>query len=610
MKKLLYHLGLCLSVILLATGCGSNNLAELLEHVPADADFVMTGDIKTILESAGGKVEGSEVKMPSYVGEMQSDREARNMEEALRWIKNSGIDVTSCAMVFHKFQDRYPVIVFAIADKDQLKKALEVEGFKEKDEVDDVDIYVKKDDGYSIFEVSLANKYGVELPIPEDTNQHAMGGFMNQSKDNPPKGSLNSDYLEYMKKLREQQQGQNSNYTRQSYVAIDGGYGYWIDKVYSDDNEGMKIMKQYLLSLSNRPMADTDMADYVSDGKAAGMIAKLPSELRREMAKAGVPEEMANLYSGYVCLNVKIDGDEAEARLKLFDANGKAKTTEDWGKMMDMKAKIDPEALAYMSPEECLVYAVSMKNVNWDKYMDQFASAANLSRQDKSVLTVMKSYLEKFDGTVAIGVGLKNGKTSIEAIDKGEEVLNHLPVTIVAQTKEGKAASLIKDVKSLLGSQNEIFYTSTANGLRVNLPKNIGTLWFEAKDNMLILSSNPIKKGSNPVAEHVNFQDYIFAAALHLGKDNPLMRDFDVKSDLTATIAFDAEAGEAVLKLKMTGEGETGLIERFVRSVIGMGKKYEQMREERRQQYYEDYMAADTILPEPDYYGEDSVAVE
>ena len=552
MKKLFYHLGLCLSVIILTTACGSNRLAELLEHVPADADFVMTGDIKTILESAGGKVEGSEVKMPNYVGEMQSDREARNMEEALRWIKNSGIDVTSSALVGLKYQDQCPVVVFAIADKDKLKKALEVEGFKEKDEVDDVDIYVKKDEGYS-------------------------------------------------------------SYTRQSYVAIDGGYGYWIDKVYSDDNEGMKIMKQYLLSLSNRPMADTDMADYVSDGKAAGMIAKLPSEMRREMAKAGVPEEMANLYSGYVCLNVKIDGDEAEARLKLFDANGKAKTTEDWDKMMDMKAKIDPEALAYMSPEECLVYAVSMKNVNWDKYMDQFASAANLSRQDKSVLTVVKSYLEKFDGTVAIGVGLKNGKTSIEAIDKGEEVLNHLPVTIVAQTKEGKAASLIKDVKSLLGSQNEIFYTSTANGLRVNLPKNIGTLWFEAKDNMLILSSNPIKKGSNPVAEHVNFQDYIFAAALHLGKDNPLMRDFDVKSDLTATIAFDAEAGEAVLKLKMTGDGEAGLIERFLRSVIGMGKKYEQMREERRQQYYEDYMAADTLPyePEPDcYYEEDSVAVD
>ncbi len=552
MKKLLYHLGLCLSVIILTTACGSNRLSELLEHVPADADFVMTGDIKTILESAGGKAEGSEVRMPDYFGEMQSDREAREMEEDQRWIKNSGIDVTSCAMVIHKYQDRYPVIVFAIADKDKLKKALEVEGFKEKDEVDDVDIYVKKDEGYS-------------------------------------------------------------SYTRQSYVAIDGGYGYWIGEVWSDDAKGMKMIKQYLLSLSNRPMADTDMADYVCDGKAAGMIAKLPSELRREMAKAGVPEEMANLYSGYVCLNAKIDGDEAEARLKLFDENGKAKTTEDWGKMMDMKAKIDPEALAYMSPEECLVYAVSVKNMDWDKYMAQFASAARLSRQDKSVLTIIKSYLEKFDGTLAIGVGLKNGKASVEAIDKGEEVLNHLPVTIVAQTKEGKAASLIKDVKSLLGNQNEIFYTSTSNGLRLNLPKNIGTVWFEAKDNMLILSSLPVKKGSNPVAEHVNFQDYIFAAALHLGKDNPLMRDLDAKSDLTATLAFDAEAGEAVLKLKMTGDGEAGLIERFLRSVIGMGKKYEQMREERRQQYYEDYMAADTLPyePEPDcYYEEDSVAVD
>lgn len=553
MKKLLYHLGLCLSVILLATGCGSNNLAELLEHVPADADFVITGDIKTILESAGGKAEGSEVKMPDYIGTMQSDRDAREMEKDLQWLKNSGIDVTSGAVVFLKYQDRAPFIVFAITDKDKLKKALEVEGFNENDKVDDVDIYVKKDEG----------EYG--------------------------------------------------SYTRNSYVAIDGGYGYWIPDVWSDDDKGMKMIKQYLLSLSNHTMASTDIADYVSEGNVAGMIAKLPSELRREMAKAGVPEEMANLlYSGYVCINSKLDGDEAEARLKLFDENGKAKTTEDWNKMMDIKAKIDPEALAYMSPEESLIYAVSMKNINWDKYMDQFDSSGRLSRQDKSFLTIVKSYLEKFDGTVAIGVGLKNGKASIEAIDRGEKVLDHLPLTIVAQTKEGKAASLIKDIKSLLGNQNELFYTSTSNGLRLTLPKEAGTLWLEAKDNMLILSTLPVKKGSNPVAEHVNFQDYIFAAALHLGKDNALMRDFDIKNDLTATLAFDAEEGELVLKVKMTGEGETGLIERFVRSVIGMGKKYEQMREERRQQYYEDYMAADTIayLPEPDYYGEDSVAVE
>ena len=552
MKKLLYHLGLCLSVILLATGCGSNNLAELLEHVPADADFVITGDIKTILESAGGKAEGSEVKMPDYIGTMQSDRDAREMEKDLQWLKNSGIDVTSGAVVFLKYQDRAPFIVFAITDKDKLKKALEVEGFNENDKVDDVDIYVKKDEG----------EYG--------------------------------------------------SYTRNSYVAIDGGYGYWIPDVWSDDDKGMKMIKQYLLSLSNNTMASTDIADYVSEGNVAGMIAKLPSELRREMAKAGVPEEMANLYSGYVCINSKLDGDEAEARLKLFDENGKAKTTEDWNKMMDIKAKIDPEALAYMSPEENLIYAVSMKNINWDKYMDQFDSSGRLSRQDKSFLTIVKSYLEKFDGTVAIGVGLKNGKASIEAIDRGEKVLDHLPVTIVAQTKEGKAASLIKDIKSLLGNQNELFYTSTSNGLRLTLPKEAGTLWLEAKDNMLILSTLPVKKGSNPVAEHVNFQDYIFAAALHLGKDNALMRDFDIKNDLTATLAFDAEEGELVLKVKMTGEGETGLIERFVRSVIGMGKKYEQMREERRQQYYEDYMAADTIayLPEPVYYDEDSVAVE
>lgn len=55
-----------------------------------------------------------------------------------------------------------------------------------------------------------AARLGVRLIAPK-SNQQAMGGFMNQSKDNPPKGSLNSDYLEAMRRLREQRQQQNNN---------------------------------------------------------------------------------------------------------------------------------------------------------------------------------------------------------------------------------------------------------------------------------------------------------------------------------------------------------------------------------------------------------------
>lgn len=57
----------------------------------------------------------------------------------------------------------------------------------------------------------LATRYNISLP--DDSNQHAMGGFMNQSEGDPPRRSVaehNRRWAESMKK-RDQQQQQNNN---------------------------------------------------------------------------------------------------------------------------------------------------------------------------------------------------------------------------------------------------------------------------------------------------------------------------------------------------------------------------------------------------------------
>lgn len=60
---------------------------------------------------------------------------------------------------------------------------------------------------------SISKELGVIPPAAElNPNEHAMGGFMNQSRDNPPRGSVDAGirrYLESMKRLREQRQNNN-----------------------------------------------------------------------------------------------------------------------------------------------------------------------------------------------------------------------------------------------------------------------------------------------------------------------------------------------------------------------------------------------------------------
>lgn len=60
---------------------------------------------------------------------------------------------------------------------------------------------------------SISKELGVVPPAAElNPNEHAMGGFMNQSGDNPPRGSVDAGikrYLESMKRLREQRQNNN-----------------------------------------------------------------------------------------------------------------------------------------------------------------------------------------------------------------------------------------------------------------------------------------------------------------------------------------------------------------------------------------------------------------
>lgn len=52
--------------VLLSVSCTDNTkMQNLLENIPENTDFVFVGSVKTVLESAGGKIENSKIVLPN-----------------------------------------------------------------------------------------------------------------------------------------------------------------------------------------------------------------------------------------------------------------------------------------------------------------------------------------------------------------------------------------------------------------------------------------------------------------------------------------------------------------------------------------------------------------
>ena len=86
--------------MLMAASCSDNSkMKGLLEQVPADADVVLVGSVKTVLESAGGKLENSQIILPAFISDNLSQGEKKDFDEANAFLKDSGIDPEACAVI-------------------------------------------------------------------------------------------------------------------------------------------------------------------------------------------------------------------------------------------------------------------------------------------------------------------------------------------------------------------------------------------------------------------------------------------------------------------------------------------------------------------------------
>lgn len=557
MKKI-STLGVLLTILLTFTSCWNNKMSDLMDYVPSDIDYVLVGDVNTVIESAGGNLSDAQINLPSYITDLLGSGDEEQYNEFRNFLKKSGIDITTAAVMGYYKYDAAPILLFSLKDEKQFKKAVEDMDYNEKDSDDGVYVYSKR--------------------------------------------TYKSDY--------------DSDDDFYSYIVVNGSHAYWTENVrVANRFKPARVIKDIIENAKEKSLNDMKIGSYITEENAGGAVVQIPKELRQKMRKEGFPSEIADLCEGYLCFKGNLTQNNAKVYAKWFDENGNEKDFKTITKYYDTSVKVNPEALKYLCKNEFLVYATALKIKNWDEYFDTWKDMLkeNLSGSDRTTLTVIESYLKNLEGTAAIGFGLNNGMDSFFDIQRDNDaILKEMALTIVVETKDGKAQKMIDDIKGLLETQ-DVPLKSNANGFYVEDPDTKNAIYFEKDNNFIIISNMPVKQyNNNIVSKNIEFDKYISTFAVVLEKKNQLMKGLDVDYGIKFSISIDASNSEIIAAFETEEGSSKGLIEKIIRTMVNLANKdfsdyYEEPTLPEAEEFvdsiavYEDYDICDTVAYEYDY---------
>ena len=555
MKRLILKLSAFIATMILMSSCtGDGKMAQLLKHVPSTADFVFVGDVHNVLESAGGSTEQSKIKLPSVIMEIMDSGSANNLDEFNDFLKDSGIDIDACGVFFSYRNDGPEHPVLVFSLTDRKKFIDAIEN-----------------EGYSDF---------------DDENGVAF------YKKKTYESSTSSEYDDY------------------SYFAVGDDFGYWIQDVWvGSDFKPQKVLSGFVDDLKDGTFADTPLGGYAGKGNAMGLAAKMPEG--REF------KALENLPIGAFCMYADLDGDALTFTTKCLDRDGKDIKEDMLGKFCDIKAKVNSDALSFLGKDEAMVWAVSIKDFKWDKLIEYVEQQGGISRSERAMASAVTSYLEKIDGTIAVGLGVTDGLNSFYKLAMEKDVFTELSATIVVETKEGKGKTVLSDIMGLMEQQN-VPFSETTDGFEISDIPDV-TLYAKRFDDVLVFSNHPIKKDAgNDVAKQVKFTDHMGAFAIVLNHKDKLLQDLAISNDIKVT-AFSDEGGvEGKMTLEITGgKGKGGVLAKLMQIIKDVYDNRESLMQgfnSQRDDYgsrfdydvldevdYDDYADADTVA----YYDED-----
>lgn len=381
------------------------------------------------------------------------------------------------------------------------------------------------------------------------------------------------------------------------YIAVHGNYAIYCDRI-NDNTDAKHFFSRIISRADEEDYASTGAGKYLLSGNVGGIGIKIPKEATSQLTAQGLPDFFGSLSGSTLCLSGQVNDDDVTIESKLIDSDGNEFDASKFKDIIDPEAKISPDALAYLNEDECLVFAYSLKGMNWNKYFDTLG--ATESRQSAAQLSVIKGYLEQIDGTVALGIGLSDGLQSAFALDVNKD-LKQLPFTAVVEVKEGKGSNLINELTQFC-QQSQVPCNVSGNSLTIG-DSNL-TIYVQLQGKFLVLSNMPIKKSdNNPAAKAFNFADYNAAAALVLKKSNKLLQDLDVKNDVVLSLTTDYKLLSSKLTLNITGDGPDGVLAKLFKICIDVASQ--QQRINNLYQAYREQHAPAPAMPD---YGPDVAA--
>lgn len=359
---------------------------------------------------------------------------------------------------------------------------------------------------------------------------------------------------------KDDKEGKVTIYSSDDYcIAIDNDYGYFCD----NRSRAIEGLKDALKDLKDGSYADSPMGSYINKGNAMGLAVRIP--------KGDHFSEFDNLPIpvGGVCMYGDLDGDVLSVTAKVVDRDGKDIKDDVFSKYLDTSARINSDALAFLGKDECLAFATSIKDFKWDDFFDMIERNGNLSRSDRANLSVAQNFLEMIDGTIAVGLGVTDGLSSFSKLASGRDILSELSLTIVVETKDGKAKALLDQIMGFMEEAN-VPFSETSDGFKIS-DESIGTLYGKNSGDMLVFSTHPISEDSDSeVVKQVKFSDHLGCVALVLDRNNKLMQDLSLSNDVKAT-AFSDGKMEGKFTLEVSGgNGEGGILAKIVQMGLAL----------------------------------------
>lgn len=369
-------------------------------------------------------------------------------------------------------------------------------------------------------------------------------------------------------------------------VLIKDGYAYIrASEKSSKDGNYRERAGELVEKAKKNPASKTDAGKYAVDGDGAFCtIINIPggigvSSFSSLPSLPSLPF-MPRLFDGCIAVKGTLGKEKVELRSAWFDKDGKRLDADEVTPWSDASATLSSESLSYLSADEALVFAMELKNVDWNAVTKVFEKALSLAPMQRIVLNMVKTYLEKIDGTVAIGIGFDGNVADFESLLQGDYRLEWFPVTLVVQTAPGKAKGFVGDIAALIAAAG--FSTDAIkDSFTVSLPEGMGWLYGSAEDNNVVFSTRPIKRhGDNPAVKAADMSSRAGAVAFALYGHSPISEFFGVKENLLVSAASDAKNAEGVIEIEVTGDGARGAaVERIIRVAAQFARGFEKVKQ-------------------------------